>query len=67
MTYPLLENSYPLTWSCMVCGEERPDQFISVHKKSITLGQVTVTMNIRYCNDRPKCLTGAMTKEFQNK
>lgn len=52
-----------LTWTCMVCGDRRPDAQISVYKRDISahygaeLG--TVTENIRYCNDRPSCVAGA--------
>ncbi len=43
------------TWSCMVCGKERPDDKISVYTES--KGELTV--NIRYCNDNPSCKEGA--------
>jgi hypothetical protein len=49
-----------LTWTCHVCGDERPDTAISVFKREHT-GAVAFTENIRYCNDRPACIEGART------
>lgn len=54
-----------LTWTCHICGEERPDDKISVLSKPLVInGQVAPggQQNIRYCNDRPACIEGA--KEF---
>ena len=48
------------SWKCMICDEERPDQFISVLSKPIPYGQY----NIRYCNDRQACRDGAEKKEL---
>ncbi len=51
-----------LTWKCHVCGEERPDDKISVLSKPLIInGQVVLggEQNIRYCNDRPACIEGA--------
>ncbi|MBA7528552.1 hypothetical protein ES705_20739 [subsurface metagenome] len=53
------------TWKCHICGEERPDERISVLSKPLIInGQVVLgsQQNIRYCNDRPACVEGA--KEF---
>ena len=53
------------TWKCHVCGEERPDDKISVLSKPIIINGQVVSggqQNIRYCNDRPACIEGA--KEF---
>ena len=36
---------------CMVCGKRRPDAQISVYSEM----QDPFTINIRYCNDNPKC------------
>ncbi len=50
------------TWKCHVCGEERPDDKISVLSKPLIInGQVVPDspQNIRYCNDRPACIEGA--------
>ena len=48
-----------MTWTCHVCGDERPDRFISVFKAKHMVGAVEVQTNIRYCNDRPECAGGA--------
>ena len=53
------------TWGCHICGEERPDDKISVEIKPLIInGQVVPggEQNIRYCNDRHTCIEGA--KEF---
>ncbi|MBA7682678.1 hypothetical protein ES703_91030 [subsurface metagenome] len=42
-------------WTCMVCRELRPDARISVYSET----QGPLTINIRYCNDNPKCVEGA--------
>ena len=69
-----------LTWTCHICGTERPDKFISVHTKSSTIGTEqagyfrdqyqeelsTVKENIRYCNDNPDCKKKAKTFSFFN-
>jgi hypothetical protein len=55
-----------MTWPCMVCGEERPDAAISVYTEDFGEtgdGHVPMSVNIRYCNDRPACAGGA--KEHQ--
>ncbi len=51
-----------LTWKCHVCGEERPDDKISVLSKPLIINGQVVSggqQNIRYCNDRPACIEGA--------
>ena len=50
------------TWKCDICGEERPNEKISVLSKPLAInGQVVPDgqQNIRYCNDRPACIKGA--------
>lgn len=55
----------PLTWTCHICGMERPDEKISVLSKPIIInGQVSGQQNIRYCNDRTECIEGAKHKDF---
>lgn len=55
----------PGTWTCHVCGYERPDRFISVHKHHRELiPGVPFTENVRYCNDRPACREGAASVHF---
>ena len=48
-----------MTWECHVCGAERPDEKISVHKVEEWFGipgmRVPVTANVRYCNDNDMC------------
>ena len=55
----------PITWTCHICKEERPDDKISVITKPLTIsGRHCGEQNIRYCNDRPECLKGAQSKDF---
>lgn len=50
-----------LTWPCMVCGDERPDELIDVvqHYELIAGGRTTMGTNVRYCKDRPACRAAA--------
>lgn len=52
-----------LRWTCNVCGRERPDEAISVHKhdRSAEIGYEpgVFVENIRYCNDNPACVAAA--------
>lgn len=54
MKYPI-----PVTWTCHVCGETRPDAQISVFHRDVSavyqLKRGTIINNIRYCNDNPEC------------
>jgi hypothetical protein len=55
------------TWTCHVCGDERPDARISVFSKTARLhGGVEVTQNVRYCNDRPACVEGAKLVDWMD-
>lgn len=57
----------PDTWKCHICGDERPDEKISVLSKPLIInGQVVLggQQNIRYCNDRPACIEGAKGFSF---
>jgi hypothetical protein len=48
-----------LTWTCHVCGKERPDDRISVAHVDVPMkGGSVVTVNVRYCNDRQACYAG---------
>jgi len=40
-----------LTWTCHICGDDRPDNKISVAQHKINYGQ----RNVRYCNDNADC------------
>ena len=54
-----------ITWTCHICKEERPDDKISVFTKPIIRdGAVLGAENIRYCNDKPKCIEGAKKFSF---
>lgn len=59
------------SWTCHVCGENRPDRFISVrkHDKSEEYGMTPGTFqeNIRYCNDKELCIQGSKTHSHFNK
>jgi hypothetical protein len=53
------------TWTCHVCGEERPDDKISVYQQiHQTPTGIKVTQNVRYCNDNESCVEGAKTHSF---
>lgn len=54
-----------LTWTCHICGEERPDDKISVTTHPLIYnGQRIGSQNVRYCNDRTSCAEGAEEKRF---
>jgi hypothetical protein len=51
-----------LSWTCMVCGDERPDAAISVaHRPLRQMPErfPEVQVNVRYCNDRAACVSFA--------
>lgn len=48
-----------LEWTCHVCGDERPDDKISVYSQTTTTNGIEVKQNVRYCNDRQSCIEGA--------
>ena len=54
-----------ITWTCHICKEERPDQFISVRQHDVSgryeLPAGVMMENIRYCNDRPACVLASET------
>ncbi|OED40246.1 hypothetical protein ACH42_17180 [Endozoicomonas sp. (ex Bugula neritina AB1)] len=60
-----------LTWTCHICGEERPDNKISVHTNDVSaqyaLPEHSMKNNIRYCNDNPACKEAAKTYRFIRK
>lgn len=53
-----------LTWTCHICGKERPDDKISVHSHPVKINTIEVTENVRYCNDNPACAEAAKTFHF---
>lgn len=46
------------TWTCHICGEERPDSVIAVLSYPMK-DFVSVEINVRYCSDKPNCLKEA--------
>lgn len=54
-----------LTWTCHICGRERPDDKISVMTKPLAFeGGVVADQNVRYCNDNPSCYETAPHFDF---
>lgn len=53
-----------MTWTCHVCKDERPDEFISVFSRKLVRGTVEIQENIRFCNDRATCITEARDLTF---
>lgn len=56
-----------MTWTCMVCGDERPDSAISVAYRPTPFPELQERapdsrVNVRYCNDRPECAGTATTE-----
>lgn len=51
-----MEEPQPFTWTCHVCGDERPDEKVAVakHKHTYPTG-VEIEENVRYCSDRAEC------------
>jgi hypothetical protein len=53
----------PITWTCHICGDRRPDHFISVAHRKVDMTPTghrqVVQINARYCNDRSDCLRKA--------
>lgn len=56
-TPPILDNMF---WKCVVCGEIRPDKFISVREVDISIKHAmprgSAVLNNNYCNDRQHCI-----------
>jgi hypothetical protein len=56
------------TWTCHICGQERPDELIGVistdvsHEYNLAAG--TMTQNVRYCTDNKACAEAAKTYRF---
>ncbi len=49
-----------LTWPCMVCGDERLDDFIAVAHRPAPWFEdqfPETRMDVRYCTDRDDCAT----------
>jgi hypothetical protein len=61
-----LEDQMFDTWTCHICGKERPDDKISVHTSKFKHGEdgIEITQNVRYCNDNPDCYMKAKDHSF---
>ena len=55
-----------LTWTCHICGEERPDDKIDVLSYLIE-GLPGAERNVGYCNDKEECRKGAEEKAKTHK
>ncbi len=59
------------TWKCHICGDERPDEYISVFTRDTSANNMlppgTVTQNVRYCNDKEDCTEKAKTYDHFKK
>ena len=60
MTEPA-ERRQELTWTCHVCGDERPDELIGVARFDWRRGDVRMRTSVRHCLDRPGCEAGTLT------
>lgn len=68
--------SVPLTWTCHVCQDRRPDAQINVMSRwayRLNQGQSTIPdkenrvyfkQNVRYCRDRGKCIAEVANKTW---
>ncbi len=68
--------SVPLTWTCHVCKDKRPDAQINVMSRwayrldngrsvsTSTDDRVYFKQNVRYCRDRAVCIAKAANKTF---
>jgi hypothetical protein len=60
----------PISWTCHICGQERPDDKILVYTTDLSaefgLQYGTLRQNVRYCEDNPACILGAQTKRLIN-
>jgi hypothetical protein len=52
-------------WNCDICGENRPDEFISVNSKDMSeefgFTPGVFRENVKYCNDKHECIKGSRT------
>jgi len=59
-TSSTLKDKYPLTWTCGICKEEKPDAEIKVISYPLK-GFIGGTVNLKYCTN-PECRKGAVDK-----
>jgi len=59
----IVRDGQELTWTCHICGQERPDSKISVEKHRVRMPgtNMRVEENVRYCNDKAECANAAPT------
>jgi hypothetical protein len=59
------------SWTCHICGKERPDANISVHTNDTSeehnLPKGTMKQNVRYCNDNHECISQVSDFRFDKK
>lgn len=59
----MAQGHIPLSWTCHICGRERPDADIAVHQTDMSglrgFPPGTVLHNVRYCVDSPECAAKA--------
>jgi hypothetical protein len=62
----IIRDGQELTWTCHICGQERPDDKISVeqHKVRMPGTNQQVMENVRYCNDKAECANAAPEFSF---
>lgn len=49
-------------WTCHICGADRPDALIHVARRPLANPPAPdARVNVRYCSDRPACITAART------
>jgi hypothetical protein len=54
-----------ITWTCHVCGAERPDDRISTAQHLHVNGAgVEMKVNVRYCNDNEECFKEAQVSDL---
>ena len=60
-----------ITWTCHICGKERPDHCVSVFSKDTSeehgFPPGTMKQNVRYCNDNVTCVEAAPHFNFIKK
>lgn len=52
------------SWTCHICGQERPDALIGVWSTKRRYEGVEMKENVRYCKDNPECFKAAQKYSF---
>ncbi len=64
-TLTMVNPAANMTWTCHVCGDDRPDELIDVMTTSkVSPNGVVFEQNVRYCKDRIQCEAGAIAVDF---